>query len=88
MLPELFEQYHDALSSILNEHAPLQTRSITQRPAAPWYNDDIAVQKSVRCKLGPRWRLSKCLVNCQICLDQRLLVRNLVKAANRSITPH
>ena len=44
-LSELCDQYDEVLSSILDDHAPLLTKTFIQRPAAPWYNEDIAAQK-------------------------------------------
>ena len=35
--------YNKLLSDLLDKHAPLKTRFITLRPAAPWYTDDIKI---------------------------------------------
>ena len=58
VLSELCDQYDEVLSSILDDHAPLLTKTVIQRPAAPWYNKDIAVQKSKRRQFERRWRRS------------------------------
>ena len=44
----LAEQYHDTLSSILDQHAPLITKTIRVRPNTPWFNEDIKQAKSER----------------------------------------
>ena len=32
----LYKQFHDTLSSILNTHAPLKTKSVSPKPPNPW----------------------------------------------------
>ena len=71
-------QYHTLLASILEKHAPLKTKAIILRPHAPWYTDDIRVQKSRRRRLERRWRLSKLSVDRKVFVDQCKLVKNLV----------
>lgn len=70
-------QYHTLLTSILEKHAPLKTKAIILRPHAPWYTDDIRVQKSRRRRLEGRWRLSK-LSSDRKFVDLCELVKNLV----------
>lgn len=55
-----------------------KTKAITLRPHAPWYTDDIRVQKSRRRRLERRWRLSKLSVDRKAFVDQCKLVKNLV----------
>ena len=38
---------------------PLQTKIVKQRPVAPWFTEDIAVEKAKRSRLGRHWRLTK-----------------------------
>ena len=40
-LDALVNCYNSTLSSVLNQHAPLQSHSIPIRSCAPWFNDDI-----------------------------------------------
>lgn len=42
----LCDQCYTILSSSLDRHAPLVTKTIVKRPHAPWYDDDIRVQKT------------------------------------------
>jgi hypothetical protein len=81
VLSELCDQYDEVLSSILDDHAPLLTKTVIQRPAAPWYNEDIAVQKSKRCKFERCWRRSGLQVDLQVYINQCLLVKELVNTA-------
>ena len=39
-LDALVNSYNSTLSSVLNQHAPLQSRSIRIRSPAPWFNED------------------------------------------------
>jgi hypothetical protein len=47
---EMADIYNSELSRIVDHHAPLITRNITIRPAAPWYNEEIRSEKRVRRK--------------------------------------
>ena len=78
---ELCDQYDEVLSSILDDHAPLLTKTIIQRLAASWYNEDIAVHKSIRRQFEQRWRRSGPQVDRQVYIDQCQLVKVLVSTA-------
>ena len=58
-LDSLVNCYNSTLSSVLNQHAPLQSRSITIRSRAPWFNDDIKNAKREKRKAERRWRSSR-----------------------------
>ena len=75
---ELSDQYDSVLSSILDKHAPLQTKTVIQRPAAPWYSEEIATEKTQRRKLERRWRHSGLLTDRQAYVTQCLLLKNLI----------
>ena len=49
---DLAEQYHDSLFGILDQHAPLITKTIRVRPNTPWLNEDIKQAESERRR---RW---------------------------------
>lgn len=38
-LDELVHAYDDILASLTERHAPLRTRTLTNRPRTPWFND-------------------------------------------------
>ena len=39
--------------------APLKSKSVSAKPAPPWYNHDIYVARAKRCKLEKIWRCSR-----------------------------
>ena len=77
-LSDLCAQYDSVLSSILNKHAPLRTRSISLRPRAPWYTDDIRENKTKRRNLERRWRRSKLMIDRELYINQCNVVKKLI----------
>ena len=55
-LDMLVRDYNASLSSIMDHHAPLKTKTVRARPQVPWYNADIAEVKRWRRKAEWRWR--------------------------------
>ena len=53
--------YNDRLSSLIDHHAPIKTKTITIRPNAPWYNNEITLAKRLRRKYEHKWLRSKTL---------------------------
>ena len=47
-LNQLAISYDNTLSSVLENHVPLITRTITKRPIVPWFNDDVKCAKRAR----------------------------------------
>lgn len=44
-LEELVSCYNQELGTLLDQHAPEQTRSITLHPNTPWYTDELRMAK-------------------------------------------
>ena len=55
----LTERYLSELSELINVHAPLITRTVTLRPHAPWYNEELRDAKQLRRQLERKWRHTK-----------------------------
>ena len=55
----LVRDYNASLSSIMDHHAPLKTKTVRARPQVPWYNADIAEAKRWRRKAERRWRKTR-----------------------------
>ena len=49
-LQELVRSYNDTLKATLDKQAPLMTRTIVQRPCAPWFSEEIREAKRGRKK--------------------------------------
>ena len=58
-LDELTERYLSELSELINVHAPLITRTVTLRPHAPWYNEELRDAKQLRRQVERKWRHTK-----------------------------
>ena len=77
-LDTLITQYNDVLSSILDIHALLGTKTVTLRPAAAWYSEEISSLKKHRRRLERRWRRTKLPADRQLFIDQCRTVNNLL----------
>ena len=51
----LVNQYEHVLSSLLDAHAPMRTRTIVLRPNASWYDDELRLCKRENRKCERKW---------------------------------
>ena len=58
-LDTLVDCYNRTLSSLLDKHAPVQSRHTTTRVQPSWFNDDIKKARQDRRKAERRWRASR-----------------------------
>ena len=58
-LNQLAISYDNTLSSVLEDHAPLITRTITKRPTVPWFNNDVNNTKRARRQAERKWRRTR-----------------------------
>ena len=59
LLEESETQYNDVLCDLLEKQAPLKTKWLTIRPAAPWVNDYILSAMKERRRMERRWRFDR-----------------------------
>ena len=52
---ELITCYNSTLSSLLNKHAPLKSKTVTQKPKNPWYTPTLHSLKSSCRRLNRIW---------------------------------
>ena len=78
----LLEEYERTLRNL--QDTPLKRRTITLRSPSPWYDEDIGKAERKRRKLERRWRASRLSVNRQTCVEQCLVVDNMLKKAKAS----
>ena len=55
-LDKLVNCYNTTLSSLLNNHAHIQSRKIRNRPRPPWFDDEIMQARRDRRRAEKRWR--------------------------------
>ena len=58
-LSDLCGQYYQVLKSLLNKHAPVRSKSVSQKPPAPWMTPEILQSKRRRRYLERVWRKSR-----------------------------
>ena len=81
---DLVRAYSEGLSSLIDKHVPIHTKTITQRPNCHWYSDELHEAKHLRRKLECRWRKSRLTVDHQIYRDQCVLVNKLLKKTRQT----
>ena len=59
-------KYNTALEKICNDLAPMKSRWITHRPHAPWYNNDLCLNKRIKWRVEHMFRKTGLEVNKQI----------------------
>ena len=77
-LDALVANYSDSLKGIIDLHAPLLNRTITLRPHAPWYSDELRDAKHKRRQLERRWRSTKLEVHHQLYRDYCVVINRLL----------
>ena len=83
-LDHLVQQYDTLLSSIMDKHAPIKRRVVTIRPAAPWYTNEVSVEKRKRRRLERKWRRTRLQADRQEYTRQCCVVNNLIKSLKSS----
>ena len=73
-LSKLCKQYDTILQTILNKHAPLLTKTVSERPPTPWMTQEILKAKVRRRRLERVWHRtcyrhdrSRYRVQCNLC---------------------
>jgi hypothetical protein len=81
-LSVIVENYEKTLEETLDKHVPLKRRTITIRPSAPWYHQDIGDAK--RQKLESRWHVSRLCIDRQMHVEQCRIVNKMPRDAKAS----
>ena len=55
---DLYKQYRQILKTLLDKHAPTKSKSVSQKPPAPWMTPEIIQSKRRRRYLERVWRQS------------------------------
>ena len=80
-LDEIVNTYNNELTAILDEVAPLQSKTITVRPPSPWYDELIRAAKQQRRVAERKWRKTGLTVNRDLYISERNHVTDLITAA-------
>ena len=78
------EEFNAAARGVLDAHAPLVTRRVPARTAAPWMTEEIHEAKQTRRQAERQWRSTLLTVHRQIYCMQRQLVNSLIDSAKRA----
>lgn len=81
---EAVSAYNTELSTIMDKHAPIITKTFTLHPEAPWYNTEIDVAKKERRKAEKTWRKSKLTVHREIFVMKKEKVNQCLKSAKEN----
>ena len=58
------DQYNSFLGTLIGRHAPLQVKTVTIRPKAPWFSEDVQEAKR------RRRRAERCMIKSGLCVDR------------------
>ena len=83
-LESLLVLYNTSLIGLLDKHTPLKTRTITIRPSAPWYTEDINEEKQKRRALKRRWRKTGLTGDRERFVEQCHVVNEFILQAKRA----
>ena len=74
--------FESTVRNILDDHAPLKTRTVKLQSESPWFNDDIRAARKTRRQLERKWRDNgKLEVHRQEYRNQRDIVKNMINQA-------
>ena len=74
--------FESTVRNILDDHAPLKTRTVKLQSESPWFNDDIRAARKIRRQLERKWRDNgKREVHRQEYRTQHDIVKNIINQA-------
>ena len=94
---DLYKQYRQILKTLLDKHAPIKSKSVSQKPPAPWMTPEIIQSKRRRRYLECVWRKSRSSLDrsrftrqCHLCNRQMSKAKSYYyenMVSNNSATP-
>ena len=78
------DQFNSSLRSIIDNHAPIVQRSVTLRPNATWFTEEIKAAKTKRRKLERRWRAHNTEANHHLYTEHCRVVNDLIRCAKEN----
>ena len=83
-LNELVHAYTTGIEAVMDQQAPVQRKSITLRPNAQWYSDELRHAKHARRRTEKVWRRTKLSVHRQLFREQCNAVNKLMISAKKT----
>ena len=80
----VIDQFNSTLQSMIDNHAPIIRRSVTLRPYASWFTDEIKVAKRKRRKLERQWRAHNTEANHLLYTEHSREVNDLIRCAKEN----
>ena len=80
-LDDLVALYDSELSGIFNRHVPIKKRTVTIRPAAPWYSEELKSEKREKRRLERRWRASRSMRDREAYTRQCKVLKDLLSSS-------
>ena len=78
------EHFETATNLTLEAHAPVSTRTCSQRVRQPWYNTDIHEARRIRRKHEKKWRKTGLEVHHKLYLTQNNLVNTMIENSKKA----
>ena len=83
-LNELVHPYTTGIEAVIDQHAPVQRKSITLRSNAQWYPDELRQTKHAGGRAEKVWRRTKLTVHRQLFREQCKAVNKLMISAKKT----
>ena len=80
-LDDLVALYDSELSGILNRHVSIKKRTVTIRPAAPWYSEELKSEKRGKRLPERRWRAYRCMRDHEAYTRQCKILKDLLSSS-------
>ncbi|GFR58908.1 RNA-directed DNA polymerase from mobile element jockey [Elysia marginata] len=84
----LVDTYNRKLKQLLDIHAPLRTRIVTDRPSAPWMTSHIKELKTERRRAERKWRSTNLCIHKEIYRDLNRKLKNAIETAKKYFYCH
>ena len=68
---QLVLEYNQSICAILDKHAPVKTRTITIKPAAPWYTNAVDMARKEKRQCERKWRATGLTIHRQLFINAR-----------------
>ena len=82
-LNDMVASYKNELKTLIDKHAPMQSKTISLHPNSPWYNQKLHEAKHIRRNLERRWRSTKLEVHHRAYREQCCLMTRLINDTKR-----